>query len=404
MEVAEVRDAVSLRAWLIDLPQKTEAERTAAENWAHAIGQRAMLRAVPFVFRMQVHVTKFPQEVSTAPIHVLRMAIHLSRDLDYPNKRPAPLKDYRRIRDHVHGLDNYLLEEIAGDYLDQNRNAQGYVFEKCSSAMHTVLDLYEAEVWSFETHSALAVKIAEVVEVAAKLDHDIWQANANDVNLLLSGSELAYNPLWSFDSSLIHTWAEARLEILAQGDGWRFWVEWYEKALHGRPQDYDLLTKIALIDPKDWDKGADHVNALIQQIIEQDRLTGEARALKEEIGRLKAELQSLQHRSHNNPPELVDEAVAAQKSVTIIWAALDEAEKELEKPKPDPDRLAGIGRILFDAIKAVGGYCASLADSAIRESVKMVATGTTALLLAAHNERLLAFVEALGQFARSLGK
>ncbi len=59
--------------------------------------------------------------------------------------------------------------------------------------------------------------------------------------------------------------------ILAQGEGWRFWVDWYDNALHGRPQDYDLLTKIALIEPTDWDKGADHVNALIQRIIEEHK-------------------------------------------------------------------------------------------------------------------------------------
>ena len=54
--------------------------------------------------------------------------------------------------------------------------------------------------------------------------------------------------------------------ILAQGEGWRFWVDWYDNALQGRAQDYDLLTKIALIEPDDWDKGADHVNALIADI------------------------------------------------------------------------------------------------------------------------------------------
>lgn len=57
------------------------------------------------------------------------------------------------------------------------------------------------------------------------------------------------------------------------GEGWRFWVEWYENALYGRPQDYDLLTKIALIDPADWDKGADHVNALIQRIVAEHKPT-----------------------------------------------------------------------------------------------------------------------------------
>ncbi|MDD7970072.1 hypothetical protein [Roseinatronobacter alkalisoli] len=72
--------------------------------------------------------------------------------------------------------------------------------------------------------------------------------------------------LWKGENPLSQLWAEASLKIRAQGDGWQFWVEWYENALYGRQQDWALLTKIALISPEDWDKGADHVNALIAEI------------------------------------------------------------------------------------------------------------------------------------------
>lgn len=94
----------------------------------------------------------------------------------------------------------------------------------------------------------------------------MWENIRRDCTALVEGKPLDRRPLWDGDNPLASLWAETRPQILAQGDGWRFWVEWYDNALQGRPQDYDLLTKIALIDPEDWDKGADHVNALIADI------------------------------------------------------------------------------------------------------------------------------------------
>ncbi|TVP74366.1 MAG: hypothetical protein EA339_00540 [Rhodobacteraceae bacterium] len=81
-----------------------------------------------------------------------------------------------------------------------------------------------------------------------------------------AGEALDRCPLWEGENPLADLWAQTRPQILAQGDGWRFWVDWYDNALLGRPQDYELLTKIALIDSADWGKGADHVNALIAEI------------------------------------------------------------------------------------------------------------------------------------------
>ena len=48
----------------------------------------------------------------------------------------------------------------------------------------------------------------------------------------------------------------------------------------------------------------------IHRIVEQHRLAREARALRDEIAKIKADLQSLHHRGHNNPPELVEETIA----------------------------------------------------------------------------------------------
>jgi hypothetical protein len=77
--------------------------------------------------------------------------------------------------------------------------------------------------------------------------------------------------LWRNADPFNQLWDVSRSGLLVLSEGWRFWVEWYENALDGRPQDYDLLTKVALIDPADWDKGADHVNAMIQRIVAEHK-------------------------------------------------------------------------------------------------------------------------------------
>lgn len=87
-----------------------------------------------------------------------------------------------------------------------------------------------------------------------------------DCAALLAGNSLECRPQWDGENTLTPLWADIRPQILAQREGWRYWLDWYENALHGRPQDYDLLTRIALIPQEDWDKGADHIDALIARI------------------------------------------------------------------------------------------------------------------------------------------
>lgn len=372
MEVSEIKDRQSLQAWLEALPQGTEAEKEKARRWAVAIAHRAAMRVLPIGLSWR----------------------------DYSEEKEAD-NAFRLLTLSFATCTYQIVERIEVSFFeyailnpDQNPIHAAY----CSATT-----IGKQNHTTFSDAAKATPSTEQAGDNEAKYAAQLWAEVRDDLLALEEGS-LEGKPLWAGKNPVLGHWEIVKAVFVERKQPFSFWGEWYDNALHGRPQDNYLLTKIALIDPKVWDKGADHVNALIQQIVEQHRLAGEARALKAEVGRLKAELQSVRHRSHNNPPEMVDETKAAQKSVTIIWAALDEAEKELEKPTPDPGRLASIGRLIFDAIKTVGGYCASLADSAITASVKTVATGTTALLLAAHNERLLAFVEALGQFARSLGK
>ena len=95
-----------------------------------------------------------------------------------------------------------------------------------------------------------------------------------DCAALNKGQDLNILPLWPAKNPLADLWDETRIDVLAQGSDWKFWLDWYDNALRGAPQDWDLLTEIALIDASEWTKfeenwikNADHVNALIQRVV-----------------------------------------------------------------------------------------------------------------------------------------
>ena len=51
------------------------------------------------------------------------------------------------------------------------------------------------------------------------------------------------------------------------GDEWRFWVDWYERALAGKPQDWDLVEKLVFQDDDFWDGNDYEVNERIKALV-----------------------------------------------------------------------------------------------------------------------------------------
>ena len=122
-----------------------------------------------------------------------------------------------------------------------------------------------------------------------------------------------------------------------RGADWSFWVEWYDKILDGDPQDWDLLYEIAVSDDIDWDARPREVNAAIARIVETHRLLREIADLKAQRDQLASFTASAATRSHNMPPELVDDNGHVARSFQIIWEELDAAEEELRSEAPEPD-------------------------------------------------------------------
>lgn len=246
MEVSDIRDSNCLRDWLAHLPQETETEREKARRWATAIALRVAMRVLPI----------FWETFRFASVEAGKTAIEEKKSEALSPERIALVISVLLERPVVELMEMLVYE------------AKSYLFEPLSRshifAMHAVVgwEVSAAENAARATEAART----DLLEVSLHSEQCGWPAIRADCEALVAGKNLHAEPLWSDQNPLSEYWAAVRSRVLAQGDGWRFWVDWYDNALQGRPQDYDLLTKIALIDPEDWDKGADHVNALIADI------------------------------------------------------------------------------------------------------------------------------------------
>ncbi|UWQ90042.1 hypothetical protein K3727_14705 [Rhodobacteraceae bacterium M382] len=110
----------------------------------------------------------------------------------------------------------------------------------------------------------------------------IWAVLQSDAAEISLGSVLQRRALWPENPppELIDLWERSQ-KWLTQNPGHDFWIRWYQAALDGRPLtgDWDshwkMLHDIALIRPDDWDKGAEHIAALIAEI--ENRFSGSKR-------------------------------------------------------------------------------------------------------------------------------
>ena len=89
-----------------------------------------------------------------------------------------------------------------------------------------------------------------------------------DCALLAEGAAPLTAPLWhGEDNPFADIWAMTKTKVPQQAEGdWAFWLSWYQNQLDGTPMPDQLLLAIAKIDPKTWDKGAQEVNPIVNEM------------------------------------------------------------------------------------------------------------------------------------------
>lgn len=236
-----------------------------------------------------------------------------------------------------------------------------------------------------------------------------WPAVEHDLSELAMGQDIISQPLWPSPNPLDHEW-EASQTFLRQVPGGDFWIDWYQRALDGRPQNWPLLRAVALIDNALWEQGGEALDREIRRLVEQHHLLAEVRRLKVELAAARSADAAVAHRGHNNPPELLPmQSAQLASAADRIVQALDDVEQELEQTDPSPGRLRQIADRLATAAKTVLLYCGKLGDMALQGFAKDVGSSigkwagpAVITYLAAQGDEIGKIADAISKFADKL--
>lgn len=370
---ASVQDSEGLRYWLEGRDRQD----------ALCIGHRAALRSAPITWQNLKHASSKPLDATVSTLWLLLVS-SVARQVPDPRISDIARTAMRLSPDFVMPAASAAAELVRA--IDDFESAVEAATE-ASLVFGTV-----ASVPNFDSlRSVDSVGSVEEVGYAASDESvaAVWASVVAVCAWLERKQDPFMGPLWITPPPLgfAELWEATRSDWERTGGPvWAFWIKWYENALAGRPQDWSLLHDIALIPAGDWQGGADRVHPIIERmLLERERLK-----LLDQVEALTAELRearriisepvaSANARSHNMPPELVDVESEAQRAITIIWADLVEAKKELEKPEPEPSVLRRLGQRLLGAVAAFAEYAVILGDIALRKAAEEIgSTGTKA--------------------------
>ncbi|MCK0139649.1 hypothetical protein [Aliiroseovarius sp. F47248L] len=95
---------------------------------------------------------------------------------------------------------------------------------------------------------------------------DVMEMIYSDTSLSLS--QLLTTPLWQKVGEPKWLLDSRPLDdrIIEQGDEWSFWRDWYQGFLDGKPLDWELQRRVALIPDEEWEKGPEHIAEKIEEI------------------------------------------------------------------------------------------------------------------------------------------
>ena len=358
MNASEIKDEKTLQAWLETRPQ------------AEGLVMRAVLRVLPFAFSDMKNIS-----ANHIVSILLRRSLEKSRLLSQKSSSSAEMAP----RFHEHDAAAFIGRSIGS---------------------HETLMVFDASLlfWSASLESGYITSLVKAVSItlsaadprADSYWQQISQANSQKQpalrralwdELIFDCSAVERNrwklslPLWHDQIPEELPWDRTRALWSAPNSPYAFWLRWYEAVLRGETLNPELERDIALIPDEDWEKGADHIAAKIALVEERYDLKAQVVALKQQLTLQQSSIATAQHRSHNQPPELIDAGVTLQRQITIIFDTLDEAEEELAKTNPSPSRLKRIGQRLIDLAASVVKYCGKIADKGL---VAAVVAGSTA--------------------------
>lgn len=178
-----------------------------------------------------------------------------------------------------------------------------------------------------------------------------------------------------------HEWA---------GRNGAFWREWYQGFLDGKPLDWELQSRVALIDNAIWEAGPKAVADEIEKIRAKFYL-------EKCIDELEIELRSATPNRYgiggNMPPEHIDDAPIGQE-LFFVLRPLNDLKDEIAKDNSDPTRIEKIIKALVNALKTGIAWCLRKADLIVDTAIKWAIPAGGTGYFALNPEKLEYVIEA----------
>ncbi|MFV1602200.1 MULTISPECIES: hypothetical protein [unclassified Phaeobacter] len=116
--------------------------------------------------------------------------------------------------------------------------------------------------------AAFAVTSVGETHQSGKAVRDILRKSLFFDATVSTNAQLLGNKLWNEDAPILQLqvqW-ESFIEHCKKHSHWLFWRDWYQGFLDGKPLDWELQRRVALIDDTFWDAGPEAVAAEIERI------------------------------------------------------------------------------------------------------------------------------------------
>lgn len=269
VEIADIKGRDSLKTWLGDQPREVSV-------W---IASRAAARVLP-VWWQAVLTEEWARKRDLTALPILRSLLISSVAAKMPTEEMKAARvanagaamAYVNVNSHVgHAFAATGAAAKVAPYAAAN-----------AAANAAVANVAEAV-------SDAAAAAADAGSNAAAAARSVWNAVRLDAAQVSNGDIPWFLPLWGdARDPLADVWKEvqAKVQVSEAADDWQFWIDWYQAQLDGRPmlgdeaRTWEMLEKIALIDPKDWDQGPEVVNPVINGIWGEYKSGGAPRELE----------------------------------------------------------------------------------------------------------------------------
>ncbi len=397
MNAEEIKNEESLKAWLNARPEATR------QSAAIAIAQRSAARVFPVFGRGMGESWVLRANLTALSVVRQLLSPGASRKSPTPEVKRAAAAAYTADGVPYVSNDNAALVPFAAARTAADRVAYAAY---AANAASIDASTYAARV--VDTSAAASVYAARAAALIGETNgHAVWAQIRRDAGQLGCGEEPFTTPLWSTPPPDWLTQADAETRAIWANDPpgtWDFWTRWWDGVLTGQQLPWELQKDVALIPDAIWKQGPAAVAAEIARIEEIHDLRQQATMLKEQLAEALAVSASATtgHRAHNHPPELVDAPAEIRESLTIIWADLDAAEKELARSAPSGARLQRIGRALRTSVSVVLAYCGKSVDNFTQSAIKAAGGVAGVALFAYLLANIGTFAEALLKLAAKL--